>query len=98
MPVPPNRYRLYIDEAGDHTRSMSETDPIGRRYLCLLGVMVRMGEDYTRLQASVEEAKRAHLPYDPDAPPIRIARIFSTGAERSMFSMMTPPAQRSTAP
>ena len=70
MPVPSNRYRLYIDEAGDHTRSMSETDPIGRRYLCLLGVMVRMGEDYTRLQASVEEAKRAHLPYDPDAPPI----------------------------
>ena len=29
-----------------------------------------MGEDYTRLQASVEEAKRAHLPYDPDDPPI----------------------------
>ena len=29
-----------------------------------------MGEDYTRLQASVEDAKRGHLPYDPDGPPI----------------------------
>lgn len=29
-----------------------------------------MGETYTRLQASVEDVKRAHLPYDPDAPPI----------------------------
>ena len=70
MQAPSNRYRLYIDEAGDHTRSMSETDAVGRRYLCLLGVMVQMGEVYTRLQASVEEAKRAHLPYDADAPPI----------------------------
>ena len=70
MPAPRNHYRLYIDETGDHTRSTSETDPVGRRYLCLLGVMVRMGEDYTRLQAAVEEAKRAHLPYDSATPPI----------------------------
>lgn len=70
MPAPPNRFRLYVDETGDHTRSMSESDPVGRRYLCLLGVMVRMGETYTRLQASVEDVKRTHLPYDPDAPPI----------------------------
>ena len=70
MPALPVRYRLYIDETGDHTRSISESDPVGRRYLCLLGVMVRMGEDYTRLQASLEDLKRAYLPYDPDAPPI----------------------------
>ena len=70
MPAPPHRYRLYIDEAGDHTRSRSATDPVGRRYMCLLGVMVPMGEEYIRLQASVEEVKRAHLPYDPDVPPI----------------------------
>ena len=69
MPAP-HRYRLYIDEAGDHTRSRSATDPVGRRYMCLLGVMVPMGEEYIRLQASVEEVKRAHLPYDPDVPPI----------------------------
>ena len=69
-PATPDRYRLYIDEAGDHARSRLETDPVGRRYMCLLGVMVRMGEDYTRLQTSVEDVKRAHLPYDPDAPPI----------------------------
>ena len=29
-----------------------------------------MGEDYRRLQASVEDVKRAHLSYDPDVPPI----------------------------
>ena len=70
MPAAYDHYRLYLDEAGDHARSRLETDPVGRRYMCLLGVMVRMGEDYARLQFSVEQIKQAHLPYDPDAPPI----------------------------
>lgn len=70
MPPSPSRYRLYLDEAGDHACSRAAEDHIGRRYLCLLGVMVRIGEPYTRLQSAVEQLKRDHLQYDPEVPPI----------------------------
>ena len=38
------RYRLYIDESGDHT--YNKLDTVGHRYLALLGVWFRQSDDY----------------------------------------------------
>ena len=92
MAAPPTRYRLYLDEAGDHGTSRSDADALGRRYLCLLGVMVRMGEPYTRLQGALEQVKRDHLPYDPDAPPILHREDILNG--RGPFYVLQDPETR----
>lgn len=62
------RYRLYIDESGDHTYQDIE-DP-ARRYLGLIGCLVD-GEVYrTRFHAELEALKQTHFPYNPDEPVI----------------------------
>lgn len=59
--------RLYMDETGDHTRPKSQD--LGQRYLGLTGVAFNEG-DYDTFARRLDELKRAHLPYDPDDPPI----------------------------
>ena len=61
-------YRLYLDEAGDHTFSKSED--VGKRYLGLVGCSIRR-EDEIDLHERLEAIKRKHLRYyDPDDPPV----------------------------
>ncbi len=62
------RFRLYIDESGDHTyRSL---DDINRRYLGLTGIAIE--SDYYRLefQPKLEALKQQHFPHNPDEPVI----------------------------
>jgi hypothetical protein len=40
----PARYRLYVDESGDH--AYNRLDEISHRYLALLGVWFRQPDDY----------------------------------------------------
>jgi hypothetical protein len=63
------RFRLYIDETGDHSPCVDSTAPVGSRYLGLVGVMIK-AEDYEAFASGLEEFKRKHLPYDSDDPPI----------------------------
>ena len=69
-PRPPNpdeRFRLYIDESGDHTwKHLS--DP-ARRYLCLLGCVFE-GKDYREFHAELEDFKQRLIPHSPDEPVI----------------------------
>lgn len=60
------RYRIYIDESGDHTES--KADDFAKRYLALLGCIIET--DYYRnvFQPSFEEFKRKHFKYDADEP------------------------------
>lgn len=60
-----DRYRLYLDESGDHV--YRETDEIAHRYLCLLGCWFR-NPDYLRFHEALEALKTRHLPHHPDAP------------------------------
>jgi hypothetical protein len=53
----PPRYRLYIDESGDHT--CSQLDAPSRRYLALLGVWFRQDPDYIALAHALENFKRS---------------------------------------
>ncbi len=61
------RYRLYLDESGDHV--FNHLEKPSHRFLCLLGCWFRNPE-YMAFHQSVEEFKKAHLPHHPDDPPI----------------------------
>jgi len=62
------RYRLYVDESGDHT--YKNLDNISRRYLGLTGIAIET--DYYRLefQPKLEALKQSHFPHSPDEPVI----------------------------
>ena len=61
------RYRLYIDESGDHVFRKLE-DP-HHRFLCLLGCWFA-DSDYVSFQQELEALKQLHLPHNPDEPVI----------------------------
>ena len=52
----PARYRLYVDESGDHTFNLME-DP-AHRYLALLGVWFRQADEYVAFADDLERFKR----------------------------------------
>jgi len=60
-----NRYRLYVDESGDHVyKKMSHPS---HRFLCLLGCWFK-GADYRPFHVALEALKQKHLPHNPDEP------------------------------
>ncbi|KXK34117.1 MAG: DUF3800 domain-containing protein [Candidatus Omnitrophica bacterium] len=64
----PKRFRLYIDESGDHTYNLLD-DP-SHRYLALLGVWFQQGEDYVEFSDRLESLKRDIFGPRPDKPVI----------------------------
>ncbi len=60
------RYRLYIDESGDHTYGELE-DP-AKRYLGLTGCVVESEVYRTRFHPALEALKQTHFPHSPDEP------------------------------
>ena len=56
------RYRLYLDESGDHT-SAHATD-VGKRYLGLVGVMFEQETAYPEFSRDMEAFKKTHLNFD----------------------------------
>ena len=62
------RYRLYIDESGDHIYNLID-DP-SRRYLGLLGVWFRQTEDYLAFSDNMDRFKRDIFGPRPDKPVI----------------------------
>jgi hypothetical protein len=62
-----DRYRLYLDESGDHV--FRETQELSHRFLALLGCWFR-NPDYVRFHQALEALKYNHLPHHPDEPVI----------------------------
>jgi len=62
-----DRYRLYLDESGDHV--FRDTEELAHRYLCLLGCWFR-NPDYLKFHEAIEGLKSEHLPHHPDDPVI----------------------------
>lgn len=60
-----DRYRLYLDESGDHV--FRETTEVAHRYLCLLGCWFRNPE-YMKFNEALEALKLKYLPHHPDDP------------------------------
>jgi len=87
-----DRYRLYLDESGDHV--FRETEELAHRYLCLLGCWFR-NPDYLKFHEAIEGLKSAYLPHHPDDPVIlhredmvnarKAFKNFRDNAERSKF-------------
>lgn len=66
--APPARYRLYIDESGDHTYNL--LDVPAHRYLGLLGVWFKQDEEYLGFADGLERFKREVFGARPDKPVI----------------------------
>lgn len=62
------RYRLYIDESGDHTYYKLE-DP-SKRYLGLTGIFIETEYYRATFQPEMERFKQEHFPHNPDEPVI----------------------------
>ena len=62
------RYRLYIDESGDHTYYKLE-DP-AKRYLGLTGIFIEAEYYRATFQPEMEGFKQEHFPHNPDEPVI----------------------------
>ena len=62
-----DRYRLYLDESGDHV--YRETGEIAHRFLCLLGCWFQ-NPAYLRFHQDLENLKAAHFHHHPDNPVI----------------------------
>ena len=65
-PQPRVRYRLYLDESGDHTYNL--LDNPAHRYLALLGVWFRQPDHYTAFADDLEQFKRDIFGPRPDRP------------------------------
>ena len=62
-----DRYRLYIDESGDHV--FRKVEKSSHRFLCLLGCWF-CNPDYLPFYEALEDLKSRHLPHHPDDPVI----------------------------
>jgi hypothetical protein len=62
----PKRYRLYLDESGDHAYAL--LDAPTHRYLGLLGVWFREKDDYVAFSDDLEAFKRDLFGPRPDEP------------------------------
>lgn len=62
----PKRYRLYIDESGDHT--YSEIDEPAKRYLGITGVIFEAEYYRQNFHGQFEDFKQRHFPHNPDEP------------------------------
>lgn len=62
----PHRYRLYLDESGDHTYNLLD-DP-SHRFLALLGVWFRQEDEYKTFSEALESMKRDIFGFRPDKP------------------------------
>lgn len=62
------RYRLYVDESGDH--GYGPMVDIGTRYLCLVGLMIESSSYRTQFSPQLEKLKQKFFPHDPDYPAI----------------------------
>lgn len=61
------KYRIYIDEAGDHT--YRDLVYVSHRYLALLGCVFKREPDYKKAARDMKSLKNKYWPdQDPDSP------------------------------
>lgn len=61
------RFRLYIDETGDHV--FNQLEKIHHRFLCLLGCWIKT-KHYEKFHSQLEKFKQRFVPHHPDDPVI----------------------------
>ncbi len=69
IPAQNERYRLYVDESGDHVfHDEGRLAEPGHRYLTLVGCWFAQGSTYVGFQRALEDLKQKHFPHSPDEP------------------------------
>jgi hypothetical protein len=85
-----DRYRLYVDESGDHVyRKVNEP---AHRFLCLLGCWLQ-NPDYLRFHEALEDLKKRHLPHHPDDPVV-LHREDMTNARHAFKNLRNQAARK----
>jgi hypothetical protein len=84
----PDRYRLYLDESGDH--SYQNLDQPSHRYLALLGVWFRQPDDYAVFADDLERFKRGIFG-TPDTPVLHRSEVIN---QRGAFGVLGRPEVR----
>lgn len=82
------RYRLYIDESGDHTFNLVDQD--NHRYLGLLGIWFDADAPYKAYARSVEALKAEIFGWHPDDNPVCLHRK-DILERRKIFSRLRDP-------
>jgi hypothetical protein len=78
------RYRLYLDESGDHTYSLC-SDP-DARYLSLMGVLVEQEYYRSTFHPNFDHLKQEHFPHNPDDPLVLVRRQII--ARKGLFGVL----------
>jgi hypothetical protein len=65
----PGKYRLYVDEVGNHDLDVSRSKP-AERYLSLTGLILDLGYVRTTLSPAIEDLKARLFSSHPDDPVI----------------------------
>lgn len=80
------KYRLYIDESGDH--GYGDLGGVGGRYLAITGLIVEAESYRTSFHPQLEAFKQEVLPHDPDRPIVLHRRdiIDRSGAFKALQS------------
>ncbi len=66
------RYRMYVDESGDHVMEPSKWSSPDARYLGLTGVVMDSEVYRTRTHPEFEALKQEFFPHDPDEPVVLV--------------------------
>lgn len=83
------RYRLYIDESGDHTYKDVEQD--SHRYLALLGCVIDFQSYKTTFQPSFQQLRNSFFPReDPDDDPVIFHREDIVHKRRAFWRLRDP--------
>ena len=83
------RYRLYIDESGDHTFKLADDD--NHRYLGLLGIWFDVEGPYRAFAESLQALKRDIFGWHPDDEPVCLHRK-DVIERRGVFSRLRDPS------
>ena len=84
------RYRLYLDESGDHT--YGSPDSSGDRYLALTGILIHDAYYRSNVHPQFERLKQLHFPHNPDDPVVLVrSRIIG---KRGPFGRLSDPVKR----
>ena len=81
-----DRFRLYLDESGDHV--FRKVDEPAHRFLCLLGCWFR-NPDYLKFHETLEALKSRLLPHHPDDPVV-LHREDMLNARKAFKSLRDP--------
>jgi hypothetical protein len=84
-PLP--RYRMYLDESGDHVfHDEVRLQELGHRYLALVGCWFPQGAAYLSFQRALEALKQRYFPHSPDEPVV-LHRKELINASRSFWRL-----------